>query len=157
MTQLKSATLILNNETVEVIAINNPCQMWKQVYSWFDKYGDGLRVIVPEADGTPFKDFTAHRRSDGKRVLINSVKETNRGYIKAHRTAAPEIDPLDRLADQAVENDNLDMTFPIDKKVKTLLDKKNKAYIKSHKDATKPTEQAEPAEPAESAEPAEQA
>ena len=154
MTQLKSATLILNNETVAEIPVSNPCQMWKQVYSWFEQYGDGLRVIVPDSEGNPFKDFTAKRRSDGKRVLINSVKETNRGYIKAHRTAAPEIDPLDAIADQAVETDNTEMAVPIDTKTKSQLDRKNKAYIKAHKVPVKP---ASPDEKVEQAEPAEQA
>ena len=99
-TILKEATLMIGDEVKEVIPVSNPCQMWRNIYNWYDKYGDGLRVIVPTADGQPFKDFTARRLSNGKRALMNSVKETNRAYIKAHK---PDPTPINEEADATLD------------------------------------------------------
>jgi ABC-type enterochelin transport system ATPase subunit len=90
--QLKSAEIILDNETVETVEIKNPCQMWKSLKSWQDKYGQGVRVIVRDINGSPYKDFTVKVLKNGKTYMVNAVTSTNRvAAAKAKKAAAEAL------------------------------------------------------------------
>jgi hypothetical protein len=90
VTELKSAEIILDNETVETIAIKNPCQMWKGLRGWAEKYGKNVRIVVTTADGKAYKDFTVKTLRNGKYFLVNAVKSTNRVAAAKARKAAAE-------------------------------------------------------------------
>ena len=85
-TVLKQAEISVDNEVKETVKLQNPCQMWKAVYGWAAKYGDNVRILVTDENDQPFKDLTVKTLKNGKKQLVNAVKETNRAYIKAHKT-----------------------------------------------------------------------
>jgi hypothetical protein len=92
VTALKNAEIILDNETVEVIPLKNPCQMWRGLRGWADKYGKSVRIVVTAADGSPYKDFTVKELKNGSYYLVNAVKSTNRvAAAKAKKAAAEAL------------------------------------------------------------------
>ena len=89
-TALKSAEIFVNGESQEVIEVKNPCQMWKNLRGWTEKYGHGVRILVLDAEDKPYKDFTVKELKNGKYFLVNAVKETNRVQVAKARKAAAE-------------------------------------------------------------------
>ena len=86
---LSSMNITINGEAVESIAINNPCQMWRQLDALFAKHGNEARIQVTREDGTLFKDWTRKQLKDGTWIKVNSIKETNRGFqMRVKREAA---------------------------------------------------------------------
>ena len=103
---LKEMNIFKNGEIDYTVKITCPCQMWRQLDLIFDSYGDDARVQVLREDGTTFKDFTVKRDKNGKRIKVNSIKETNRGFIKKQKAeaaakAAEEKKAKRRAADRA--------------------------------------------------------
>ena len=90
VTALKNAEIIIDGKTVETIEIKNPCQMWKNLRTWTDKYGHGVRILVTDTEDKPYKDFTVKELKNGKYFLVNAVKETNRVQVAKARKAAAE-------------------------------------------------------------------
>ena len=90
VTALKSAEIFVNGESQEVIEVKNPCQMWKNLKGWQEKYGTGVRIIVTDAEDKPYKDFTVKVLKNGKTYMVNAVKETNRVQAARARKAAAE-------------------------------------------------------------------
>ena len=81
---LSKAEVILNGEIIETIPVKNPCQLWNNIDSWFGKHGESAEIKVYLEDGALFKDIILKKNKNGKLVKSNSVKTTNRGYMKKH-------------------------------------------------------------------------
>jgi len=90
VTALKNAQIFVNGELQETVEIKNPCQMWKNLKGWGEKYGQGVRIIVNTVDDTPYKDFTAKVLKNGKTCMVNAIKETNRVQVAKARKAEAE-------------------------------------------------------------------
>ena len=75
-------TLTKGTETT-VTDVKSECAMWNALRKVRDEITDeqltaGVRAVVTDADGNPFKDITFRRNSKGKIEMPNAVKETNR-------------------------------------------------------------------------------
>lgn len=75
-------TLTKGTETT-VMDVKSECAMWSALRKVRDVLTDeqlkeGVRAVVVDADGNPFKDITFRRNSKGKIEMPNAVKETNR-------------------------------------------------------------------------------
>ena len=92
VTALKSAEIFEDGRPVPQgqYELKNPCQMWKCLRGWVDKFGHNIRIIVTAADGSTYKDFTVKELKNGKYFLVNAVKETNRVQAAKARKAAAE-------------------------------------------------------------------
>lgn len=86
---LKNAQIFVDGKLVETIELKNPCQMWKNLRGWAEKYGHGVRILVVDANDKPYKDFTAKELKNGKYYMVNSVKETNRWAQMKAKGIAP--------------------------------------------------------------------
>ena len=80
---LNDIIVLVANEIAETIKIDNPCQMWARLDALFDKYGNEARIQVTKIDGTLYKDWTRKQLKTGSWIKVNSIKETNRGYLMA--------------------------------------------------------------------------
>jgi len=75
-------TLTKGTETTEQ-TVKSECAMWNALRKIRDVLTDeqlqaGVRALVKDADGNPFKDITFKKNSKGKIEMPNAVKETNR-------------------------------------------------------------------------------
>ena len=85
---LKSAAVIINNETIETAEVKNLCQMWKFVKAAIAKHGHGVRIPVYDNNDNLFMDITVRELNNGKFYMVNGVKETRRSQqVLAHRAA----------------------------------------------------------------------
>lgn len=85
-------TLTKGTETT-VMDVKSECAMWSALRKVRDVLTDeqlkeGVRAVVTDADGKPFKDITFRRNSKGKIEMPNAVKETNR--VRPSKTAKSE-------------------------------------------------------------------
>ena len=99
-------TLTKGTETT-VTDVKSECAMWNALRKVRDEITDeqltaGVRAVVTDADGNPFKDITFRRNSKGKIEMPNAVKETNRVRptkgekkvtVKAAKKAKAEVAP----------------------------------------------------------------
>jgi len=90
VTTLKNAQIFVDGELQETVEIKNPCQMWRSLKGWQDKYGQGVRVLVVDAQDKPYKDFSVKLLKNGKTYMVNAVKSTNRVAAAKARKAAAE-------------------------------------------------------------------
>lgn len=106
---LKNAQIFVDGKLVETIELKNPCQMWKNLRGWAEKYGHGVRILVIDENDKPYKDFTAKELKNGKYYMVNAVKETNRwaqmkvkgtAPIKGTKKAAAKVEDQPELADE---------------------------------------------------------
>lgn len=81
---MKTLTIKLTKgtETIEQ-TVKSECAMWNALRKIRDEITDadltdGVRAVVTDADGKPFKDITFRKNSKGKIEMPNAVKETNR-------------------------------------------------------------------------------
>ena len=81
VTTLKNAQIFVKDELKETVEVKNPCQMWKGLRSWADKYGQDVRILVTDVKDKPYKDFTVKPLKNGKYILIKAITETNRGQV----------------------------------------------------------------------------
>jgi hypothetical protein len=89
---LKNAEIFVNDELQETVTIKNPCQMWKSLKGWQDKYGQAVRIKVTAADGSLYKDFSVKVLKNGKTYMVNAVTSTNRvAAAKAKKAAAEAL------------------------------------------------------------------
>ena len=86
---MKSLKIVVNFNGSEPITseVKSECAMWNFLRAVRDELSDeqlksGVRAVVIDADGNPFKDITFKKNSKGKIEMPNSVKETNRIRIK---------------------------------------------------------------------------
>ena len=89
-------TLTKGTETT-VMDVKSECAMWSALRKVRDVLTDeqlkeGVRAVVVDADGNPFKDITFRRNSKGKIEMPNAVKETNRVRLaKGEKKVAPKV------------------------------------------------------------------
>lgn len=87
--------------------VKSECAMWNYLRKTRDAIQEaeltaGVRAVVVDADGNPFKDITFRRNSKGKIEMPNAVKETNRirtKIAKAVKDETPTVDTEDVLKD----------------------------------------------------------
>ena len=79
--------LTKGTETIQM-DVKSECAMWNALRKVRNELTDevltkGVRAVVTDADGKPFKDITFRKNSKGKIEMPNAVKETNRVRTKA--------------------------------------------------------------------------
>ena len=81
---MKMLKITLTNGTETTVTdVKSECAMWNVLRKVRDGITDeqlkaGVRAVVTDADGNPFKDITFRKNSKGKIEMPNAVKETNR-------------------------------------------------------------------------------
>ena len=93
---LQDMVTIINGETKDMMKIENPCQMWKNVDAKFTEFGKEAQVIVHRADGTEYKNFTLKLMKNGKYIKINAIKETNRAQVAKRKAKLAKRREYDR-------------------------------------------------------------